>query len=196
MFRLPYLFQHFFKNMETHRNKTFTLIIWLLCVTGLSLGGFFLYLIISRDMEADALTLEARELVKKDEQLSSVRIALRESSGVLEEIDSVFVREDDIPSFIDSFELLASKHDVSISLGSINVDVVANTPSVKQLRIKASSVGQWDNLMSFVGNIEALTKATLVQKLSLNKDNSSTNAKDDGRQWNATFDISVLILSN
>lgn len=182
--------------MEIHRNKTFRLVVWGLCIVALSLGSFFLYLIISRDKEANTLALEARELVKKDEQLSSVRIALRESSGLLEEIDNIFINEDEISSFIDSLEVLASDYGVSISLGSITVEAIPNTPSNKQLRIRASSVGQWDNLVSFMAKLEALPKAVLVQKFSLNKDVGSAVPKEGTRQWNATFDISALILSN
>lgn len=182
--------------MEIHRNKTFRLVVWGLCLVAISLGSFFLYLIISRDREANTLALEARELIKKDEQASSVRIALRESSDTLEKIDNVFIREDEISSFIDSLEAIASDYGVNISIGSISVEAIPNTPSNKQLRIRISSAGSWSELVSFMSHLESLSKAVLVQKFSLNKDVGSTVPKEGTRQWNATFDISALILSN
>lgn len=182
--------------MEKYRNKTFTIVVWSLCVVALSLGGLFLSIILSRNTEANALALEARELIKKDEQLSSVRIALRESSETLESIDKVFIREDEISSFIDSLEVLASDYGVSISLGSISVDAIPNISSNKQLRIRASSVGTWSNLVSFMTSLEALPKAVLIQRVSFNKDVGSTTVKESVGEWNATFDISVIILSN
>lgn len=182
--------------MEIHRNKTFTLVVWGLCIVALSLGGFFLYLIVSRDKEVNTLALEARELIKKDEQLSSVRIALRESSDTLEKIDDVFINEDEISSFIDSLETLASDYGVSISIGSISVEAIPNISVSKQLRIRISSSGSWRNLVSFMAQLETLPKAVVVQKFALNKDTSSTESKNTTRPWNATFDISALILSN
>lgn len=178
----------------TGKNRTFTLVVWGLCLVVLSLGGFFLYRILLRDSETMVLAGEAQEEARKSEQVASVRTILRESKGALEEIDAAFLREDSISSFIDSLENLAAEKGISVSLGSISVDPIPNAPSTKQLRIRASSAGDWGDLVSFVDSLEALPRAVSVQKLSMSKDLAPAGTdKERSTRWGATFDISALV---
>jgi Tfp pilus assembly protein PilO len=182
--------------MNKHKNKTFATILWILCAVVLSLGSIFTYFIYSINSETATLITDTADSSKKSQQLASVRTALRENSATQREIDSVFVAEDSVSSFIDSLESLAVKKSVSISLGSINIEPITGMTGIKQLRIRASSSGSWRDIMSFSASLESLPKAVSVQSLSINKEVAPKDGAEASISWNATFDISVLVLSH
>lgn len=161
----------------------------------LSLGGFFMYSIYSLDSETASLIAEAQDLSKKSQQLASVRTVLRESSALLEDIDDIFVAEDFVSSFIDSLESLATTYNVTISIGSINIEPIPNMTETKQLRIRVSGSGNWEDVVSFSASLESLPRAVSIQTFSLSKDTASKGESEPVR-WNTALDISTLIRSH
>jgi len=181
--------------MNTHRNIVVTLAVWIICLVVLCSGGLFLYRIYSRDAEAQSLISESKDSLKKDEQLAVVRAALRESSATLGELETIFIPEDSVSSFIDSLETLATREGVTINLGSLSIDPVAGSTVAKQLRVRASTAGSWRNVLSFTSALESLPQAVVVQTAAFNKElDADPSHPSSTTRWNAVLDISILIL--
>jgi len=183
--------------MNTHRNTFITITIWSLFVIVSSIGGFFLHRIYSRDTEALSLASEAKNLLKKDEQLSVVRASLRESSQSIDTLETFFVKEDSVSSFIDSLDILAAREGVSVSFGSLSVEPVPDSTLVKQLKLRASVTGTWKHVVSFTSALESLPQAVVVQIAAFNREPETSEVDQAGVvRWNAGLNVSVLILPN
>lgn len=167
-------------------------------------GYVTFFLIIKHKNEQVSLFSQEIELYTNRE--NSIRNADKIAEDFKEDIEklnSYFLTEDNVVSFIETIEDFGQKSDVEIKIGSVDVaqpNSKKSTDSTLTLRVDAK--GSWSSVLTFMEYIENTTYSIDLNKVALSSVSSvvpffgtkDVSISKDTSQWNASFELSVFTI--
>lgn len=137
-------------------------------------------------------TLEAKIKLKKAEANIKNIKNLEESLEVLTEenkkTSSVFLKENNVVSFIETVENLGRSSNVKLDISSINFNPTQGE-EIKSFRLNINTEGSFQNIFYFISLLEKVSYSILFNKVSLQKIDNENN---DEILWKSGIDFSVL----
>ncbi len=131
---------------------------------------------------------DARFVAARNAHTQTVRRIIRDTEMERAELDSYFLREEDIVTFLGNVEELGIYVGAPITVQSVSAEEAIDTDErIVPLRLVLSSEGALQELFYLLQLLETFPAAVQVQKVQITQD-----AKD--RAWNGTFHITVLRL--
>ncbi len=136
--------------------------IFILCVI-MNVVVFGVYTFLFLDIKAKNekvydLLSEADRDIKKDETLRAVKYSLSENKNFISQIDSFFVPQDGVVSFIDTLERLELNSGIDLGISYVSVETnTKNKNDFKEvLNLRLDGEGSWQNLFHFLSLLENL----------------------------------------
>ena len=157
------------------------IIMWT-CILAASIAGHGYWYAIIADKSTEVAFLRDQIDVKNEVagRVAAARTALAEIAGDEAVVQSYFVPETEVVSFISNLEERARAQSASMKVLSVSVDSSSKQPS---LVLSLSVSGTFDSVMRTVGAIEYAPYDLSISRLSL--------AKEEKNIWNANVDLVV-----
>ena len=178
-------------------NKTRNILIFLIILNLLAIG---LYWFLSNQINknTEMISNSASELniqVAKEKQLKLSKNIIDDTEADRNKLDTFFVSRDDIVSFIQEIESLASSAGISIEINSVEVNdyVLAGRVSevIEVLNLTLSTNGSWSGNFYFLNLLETMPYKIDVSRLNLQ---SKINSISKTTSWESFIGIEVLKL--
>lgn len=176
--------------MKSFFQKTFSVVITSITIIVLGAWGYFLYVVRTNQNEIVALSQTIVNEKDKSGRLASVRALAINIEEDIKKLGDVFISSEDVASFVELLETEAEKSNVSVSIGSINIDD-KNNNSVQPLVVRIETEGTWSNILRYITRLEHLPKTIQINKVILTKlDDKELNI----RTWKLQADVSTYVV--
>lgn len=157
------------------------LLIWIgICAAALTGQGFWYAIIANKSAAVADLQNQIDTKIKTAERIASARSALAEISGDESTVQSHFVPETGVVSFIDDLETRAKEQSAAMKVLSVSVGGTDTRPT---LVLSFTIDGTFDAVMRTVGAIEYAPYDLFISKLSFGKDEKGV--------WHANAELIV-----
>lgn len=176
--------------MKSFFQKTFSIVIASITIIVLGAWGYFLYVVRANQNEIVALSQTIVNEKDKSGRLASVRALAINIEEDIKKLDDVFIASDDVASFVELLETEADASNVSISIGSINVDDKVKS-SVQPLVVRIEAEGSWGSILSYVTRLEHLPKTIQINKVILTK---AEARESKARVWRLQADVTTHVV--
>lgn len=157
------------------------MLIWIsLCVASLIGYGFWYSVIANKSASVADLQSQIDNRMEAAGRITAARTALAEIAGDESAVQSYFVPETGVVSFIDNLESRARAQETTMKVLSVSVGSSTKRPT---LVFSLSVGGTFDSVMRTVGAIEYAPYNISISRLSLGKEEKGL--------WNATMELIV-----
>lgn len=151
-----------------------------LCVAALVGHGFWYIVVTNKSAEVTGLQNQIDAKAESVARTASARTALSEISGDESVVQSYFVQETGVVSFIDNLETRARAQTATVKVLSVSVD---NAGKQSTLAFSLTINGTFDAVMRTIGAIEYAPYNLSISKLSLRK--------DEKKEWHSDLELIV-----
>lgn len=150
----------------------------------------WLFLEVRHTLEDVTVTVEeARLVATRDAHTQTVRRVVRDTESERAEIDSYFLKEEEIVTFLEDIEALGVHVGAPVTVQSVAVEeAVDKDERIIPLRLVLQSEGTLQELFYMLQLLETFPAALRVEKIQVTQD-------AEERTWNGTFHIIVLRLA-
>lgn len=172
-------------------NKIFVFLILCNLVLVAGLGSAFWYL---KEKNSEISTWKNEVKVFKDRasKVRSISQLLEETRSEREVIDSFFVSDERVVSFIENLEALARQRGLVVSTDSIQVQDIEKSNLKQNLQVQLNTIGNWNNTFHFFKQVENLPVGLKVDSVSLNKNTVLSQEADTvSHEWRMSLRLSV-----
>lgn len=157
------------------------IIVWVSILSASIVGhGFWYATIANKSAETARVQSQIDDKKETAGRVAAARTALAEIAGDEAAVQSYFVSETDVVSFISALEARARAQSANMKVLSVSVDNSSKQPS---LVLSLSVSGTFDSVMRTVGAIEYAPYDLSISKLSL--------IKEEKKIWNANLELVV-----
>ncbi len=117
----------------------------------------------------------------KNQQLNNLKRNLKNASEQKAALLAVFIKDDDIPNFIQSLEVIMKNFKVSGTTKSVSEKNVPtlNSAGKDELLISFEAEAPYQNLMQFISILESLPYKSYISSVTLVKENSGLTSATD-----------------
>ncbi|HTK33537.1 MAG TPA: hypothetical protein VL335_03275 [Candidatus Paceibacterota bacterium] len=144
----------------------------------------------------------ARDIVatEQNDQTQAKDLAKIASDTVLErsQVPHFFIPADDVVSFITTLEALGPQSGATVTLSSIDSDVIngAAPGTIGHARAHVDASGSWLSIMRLISLSENMPYAVSISHLNLNNGGAqdTKDAKVPQHIWSASFDVQAAVL--
>jgi hypothetical protein len=134
-------------------------------------------------------TLE--QVVLEEQQYLSQKILLKDTQEDRVELDSYFLTEAGIATFLEEIEMLGEDANVLVNIDSVDVRGSEDEEISDVLDVALDVSGNWVSLFHYLSLMESLPLALTVEKSAMSISGSGEEGSVD---WKGSFDITVAIL--
>ncbi len=136
--------------------------------------------------EAAIVSESAQLLSAQNAYTQTIRKIVRDTSDDRDKINSYFITDEKLVSFLENIENLGTRAGVSLEVQSVSVgDTIDKDGLVSQLRLSLESEGTIKEVYYILSLLEAYPKALSVRRVQMNQ-------RSDTLAWVGTFDIEVI----
>lgn len=172
--------------------KKTKIFIVILIIINLALAGVLWYfsgVINIHSEKALSSTAELDFEVKKEEKLRSTEAIIRDTEEERVELDSRFVKDEEVVDFIKLIENIGEKTGVVVDIKTVSV-IDTDFGFSEALGLQVEYIGNWSETMHFLSLIEELPFS--IEIISF----SSDKKEGDELLWQSSLGIEVLKLKN
>lgn len=176
--------------MDQRRIKIFlgtSAVIALLSLVSL---GVLLHLVYKKESALGVLETELMQVRAEENSAASMQHLLVDTREERQKLDSYFIAEDDVVSFIESVEGLADTVGVAISVNSVGVEETTDAERFEYVRVNAAAEGSFKNLYWLLSLIEHMPMKLEVRQVYLEERPAEDGKGSAG--WKLTFTIRAL----
>jgi Tfp pilus assembly protein PilO len=158
-----------------------------LAVTALlAVGYVWMFMAVRAELtQASLVAEEVQILAKKNAYTNTVRKVVRDTEALRSELDSYFVNEEDLVTFLNDLENLGDNAGAVVTVQSVQTGKrISKDASIEELRLALKADGSLENVFHLLSLIEAFPKAISLDKVRL------TRRQTEG-SWQGTFDVTV-----
>ena len=158
------------------------------CATAI---GVFLFLLISIGREMDAhQELQGKVALAeiRESKLEQLHESVRAITADRDLLDSYFLREEEIVSFLETIESLAYDPGTDVAVTSVDQGNTAQGGNFTTLNLSIDVQGPWVAVFLEFSLIETLPVPLVVHQATIDV----INAQGDDRTWKGSFRVSVL----
>jgi hypothetical protein len=140
------------------------------------------------EISNDLLTVKQQE--EQTLALRNTSLALRDKTA---RIDSAFIRQADIPAFIEGLESKATVSGISsstFSIDSITFDEQSKD-IVRSLKVRMQGAGNWSETHGFVENVESIPVLSSIRGVMFSRINDTKLTEP---QWRVFVDFETFII--
>lgn len=155
--------------------------------------GFMVYSFSQTEVKIEEISADLLNEKQREEEVLALRntsLALRDKTS---RIDSAFIKQADIPFFVESLEQIAESSGIASSTFSIDSIVFDEQMEgvVKPLTLSLQGVGSWETVYGFTQEIENLPTISSVKGLMFSR---AGEIKDVDQDWRVfiNFEASVI----
>ncbi len=150
----------------------------------------WLFIKVNDTIREVAIVSESAQLLSaQNAYTQTIRKIVRDTSSERDKINSYFVTDEGLVSFLENIEGLGTRAGVSLEVQSVSVgDSIDKDGLVSQLRLSLESEGTIKEIYYILSLLEAYPKALSVRRVQMNQ-------RSDTLAWVGTFDIEVIKVS-
>jgi hypothetical protein len=178
--------------MNSKKTKIILLISLILFV---GVTTFFVFVHIKiREVKSESVLIGQRIIENRRSvaTFDSLKKNISDIEASSEKIDSFFIKKDEVVSFLDTLESLASTTNTKISIQTVSDKKVAPMGSVIVVGLNAQ--GSYSNIHKLIRLLEEMPYQTEIQNINLSSENGADNKNQAANYWSANITLLGLML--
>lgn len=142
--------------MATSKSRKFLILALLFSLGACALIGFLFWQIKSANERTSGLLNEIDLRSKEENTFKSVKSLVQEVAPLHAKLDTYFIQKEGVADFIEILESEGSVVGVSVTLASVEKGEVPNSTELETVRVTVNAVGQWEDVVRYLGVLESL----------------------------------------